>query len=448
MHHSSSLPDTTHNRRIAVVGGGIAGLSAAWLLSRKHQVTLYEKEDWIGGHAHTVDVETPRGRVAVDTGFIVYNQANYPNFTALLDHLRVESTETHMSFAASVGDGAFEYSSDLRGLVGQKRNLARPRYWQMLVDIARFYTHAESLLDSAEIEGVTLGEFLNHHGYSEPLVQLHVLPMCAAIWSSSAEAIRGFPMQAFVRFFASHQLFTLGRRALWRTVKGGSRSYVDALLGDFQGPVRRAPGARSISRAGGLVTVEDVHGKRDVFTDVVMASHADQTLALLDDADALERDILGAFSYTSNRAVLHDDPTLMPRRRHVWASWNYIGGKDGAGGDALCVSYWMNRLQNLDRRHPLILTLNPPREPRPSAVLQSFHYDHPLFNQTALAAQRQLWQLQGRHGTWFCGSYFGYGFHEDALQSGLAVAERFGVARPWAVPANRIAEAPLLEAAE
>jgi len=446
VHHQSSLPDPTHDRRIAVIGSGIAGLSAAWLLSQRHQVTLYEKEDWVGGHAHTVDVETARGPVAVDTGFIVYNQANYPNFTALLDHLKVASTETHMSFAASVDDGAFEYSSDLRGLVGP--NMARPRYWQMLADIVRFYTHAESLLDSPEIADVTLGEFLDRHGYSEHLVELHVLPMCAAIWSSSAAAIRGFPMQAFVRFFASHQLFTLGRRALWRTVKGGSRSYVNALLGDFGSVVRRAPGARSISRQGGLVTVEDSQGKRDVFTDVVMASHADQSLALLDDADALERQVLGAFRYTSNRAVLHDDATLMPRRKHVWASWNYIGGKGEAGEDALCVSYWMNRLQNLDRRHPLILTLNPTREPRSSAVLQSYDYDHPLFDQAALSAQQQLWQLQGRRGTWFCGSYFGYGFHEDALQSGLAVAERFGVMRPWAMPANRIAEAPLLEAAE
>ncbi|MGB3338860.1 MAG: FAD-dependent oxidoreductase [Devosia sp.] len=448
MHHHP-LPDISHDRRIAVVGGGVAGLSAAWLLSRRHQVTLYEKEDWIGGHAHTVDVETPGGPLAVDTGFIVYNQANYPNFTALLNHLKVDSTETHMSFAASVGDGRFEYSSDLRGLVGQKRNLASPRYWQMLADIVRFYTHAESLLDSPEIEGVTLGEFLIRHSYSEHLVDLHVLPMCAAIWSSSAEAIRGFPMQAFVRFFSSHQLFTLGRRALWRTVKGGSRSYVEALTGDFASPVRRAPAARSISRSGGLVTIEDARGERDVFTDVVIASHADQALALLDDADTVERQVLGAFRYTTNHALLHDDPALMPRRKHVWASWNYIGSDAGAGEDALCVTYWMNRLQNLDRRHPIFLTLNPTREPRPSRVLQSFVYEHPLFNQEALSAQRQLWELQGRHGTWFCGSYFGYGFHEDALQSGLAVAERFGVTRPWAMPVNRIAEAPaLLEAAE
>ncbi|HEY8575767.1 MAG TPA: FAD-dependent oxidoreductase [Devosia sp.] len=438
----------SRGRRIAVVGSGIAGLSAAWLLSRKHQVTLYEKEDWTGGHAHTVDVETPYGRTAVDTGFIVFNQANYPNFTALLDHLKVESTETHMSFAASIGDGALEYSSDPLGLVGQKRNLVRPRYWRMLADIVRFYTHAESLLDSAEIEGVTLGEFLDRHGYSRHLVELHVLPMCAAIWSSSPDAIRGFPMQSFVRFFASHELFTLGRRALWRTVKGGSRSYVTALLKDCSSTMLRAPGARSIIRQGGLITIEDSNGQRDVFTDVVLASHADQSLALLEDADELEREVLGAFRYTKNRAVLHDDPSLMPRRRHVWASWNYIGSKADAEDDALCVSYWMNRLQNLDRRHPLILTLNPTREPRSSTVLQSYDYDHPLFDQHALAAQRDLWQLQGRHGTWFCGSYFGYGFHEDALQSGLAVADYFGVARPWPIPPSRIAAAPLLEAAE
>jgi predicted NAD/FAD-binding protein len=448
MHHRPH-PDLTHSRRIAVVGGGVAGLSAAWLLSRKHEVTLYEKEDWLGGHAHTVDVETPGGRLAVDTGFIVYNQDNYPNFTALLQHLGVASVETHMSFAASVGNGRFEYSSDIRGLIGQKRNLARPGYWQMLTDIVRFYAHAESLIDSPEIEGLTLGEFLSRHGYSEHLVELHILPMCAAIWSSSASAIRGFPMRSFIRFFSSHELFKIGRRALWRTVKGGSRSYVEALVGDFASPVRRAPAARAISRQGGLVTVEDVRGTRDVFTDVVMASHADQTLDLLDDADGLERQVLGAFRYTNNRAVLHDDASLMPRRRPVWASWNYIGGDDDAGEAALCVTYWMNRLQNLDRRHPIFLTLNPPREPRPSAMLRSYDYAHPLFDQGALSAQKQLWQLQGRHGTWFCGSYFGYGFHEDGLQSGLAVAEQFGVARPWARPANRIAEAPvLLEAAE
>jgi predicted NAD/FAD-binding protein len=434
-------------RRIAVVGAGIAGLSAAWLLSRKHDVTLYEKEDRLGGHANTVDVETAHGPLSVDTGFIVYNEENYPNFKALLGHLDVATVTTNMSFAASVDEGRFEYSSDFRGLVGQKRNLAQPAYWQMLLDIIRFYGHAESMLGSPEIEGVTLGEFLTAHGYSERLVDHHVLPMCAAIWSSSAEAIRGFPMQAFVRFFSSHQLFKVGRRKLWNTVKGGSRSYVEALVGDFTRPVHIAPQARAVHRAGGTVTVEDVTGKRDMFTDVVMGTHADQALRLLDDADAQERQVLGGFSYTRNLAVLHDDPALMPRRRHVWASWNYIGSSSATDEHALCVSYWMNRLQNLDRRHPLFVTLNPTREPR-SAIARSFEYEHPLFDQAALRAQGDLWQLQGRNGTWFCGSYFGYGFHEDGLQSGLAVAERFGVTRPWASPIGRIAAAPVLAAAE
>jgi predicted NAD/FAD-binding protein len=440
-------PDLTHNRRIAVIGAGIAGLSAAWLLSQQHEVTLYEKERQLGGHAHTVDVKTPRGPLAVDTGFIVYNEANYPNFAALLAHLDVGSVSTHMSFAASVGGGRFEYSSDLRGLIGQKRNLARPEYWRMLADIRRFYGHAESLLDSPEIEGITLGEFLAKHGYSDKLVELHVLPMCAAIWSSSADAIRGFPMQAFVRFFSSHQLFKIGGRDLWRTVAGGSRSYVKALTDAFAGRVQVAPEARHVHRQGGLVTVEDVTGNRDVFTDVVMATHADQALRLLDDPDAQERRVLGSFGYTRNLAVLHDDLTLMPRRRSVWASWNYIGADTATDDSALCVTYWMNRLQNLDRTHPVFVTLNPTHEPR-SRMLQSFEYEHPLFNQQALRAQQDLWELQGQHGTWFCGSYFGYGFHEDALQSGLAVAERFGVKRPWAAPAGRIAEAPLAVAAQ
>ena len=436
-------PDLTHNRRIAVIGAGVAGLSAAWLLSRQHEVVLYEKESRLGGHAHTVDVQTRSGPLAIDTGFIVYNEDNYPNFTALLEHLDVPSVETNMSFGASVGGGRFEYSSDFLGLVGQGRNLASPAYWRMLTDIVRFYVHAESMLDSPKIEGMTLGEFLDRHGYSDQVVDLHILPMCAAIWSSSADAIRGFPMEAFVRFFSSHQLFKVGFRKYWRTVKGGSRSYVTALVNDFGSHVRVAPEARAVHRQGGLVTVEDASGVRDTFTDVVIAAHADDALRLLVEPDQREREVLGAFTYTRNLAVLHDDRSLMPQRRHVWASWNYIGGHNEGGEDALCVSYWMNRLQGLDRRHPVFVTLNPPREPK-SAMLRSFEYHHPLFDRAALRAQNELWELQGRHGTWFCGSYFGYGFHEDALQSGLAVAENFGVKRPWEMPVGRIAAAPPL----
>lgn len=436
-----------HSRRIAVVGAGVAGLSAAWLLSQRHDVTLYEKETRLGGHANTVDVDTPYGRLAVDTGFIVYNPPNYPNFTALLDHFGIESVLTDMSFSASSGNGRFEYSSDFPGIVGQKRNIVRPEFWRFVSDIVRFYKHAEALIDSPEIEGVSLGTFVERHGYSPMMVEHHILPMCAAIWSSSANDIRAFPMQAFVRFFKSHNLFSIGRRETWKTVKGGSRSYVKAVASAFHGQVRGA--AKRIVRQEGLVLIEDETGNHEIFSDVIIAAHADEALSLLADPDAEERAILGSFRYTQNRAVLHDDVSLMPKRRSCWAGWNYIGCEDEQGDAALCVSYWMNKLQVLDRRHPLIVTLNPPREPKAKHVMRSFDYSHPLFDQAALDAQSQLWRLQGQRNTWFCGSYFGYGFHEDALQSGLAVAEQFGVQRPWTVDgaSSRIALRPEMKVA-
>lgn len=438
---------SSRSRKIAVIGSGIAGLSAAWMLSGNHEVVIYEAESRLGGHAHTVDVPTGPTATAVDTGFIVYNEGNYPNLVALFDHLGVRTQPSEMSFSASLDNGRLEYSSS--AIMAQPSNLLSARFWRMLRDLTRFYRDAPGLLSRAELQEVTLGEFLDQGGYAQCFIDDHLLPIGAAIWSASSTQMRDYPLFAFIRFFESHGLLKLARRPTWRTVTGGSRSYVERLAAQTPASLRLGCGARHIVRNAEGVVVTDASGHADRFDEVVIATHADQALQLLGDPDQTEAELLGAFRYTLNRAVLHTDHRLMPRRRLAWSSWNYMAGSTGPD-DALCVTYWMNRLQNLDRRSPLFVTLNPHQEIAADQILSSFVYRHPLFDRAALKAQQQLWRLNANRNTWFCGSYFGYGFHEDALQSGLAVAEALsGVARPWSVPrqSDRIASRPAMATA-
>lgn len=447
--HRSGEPQAI--RHIAVIGSGIAGLSAAWLLSRHHRVTLFEAEGRPGGHSNTVTVPTADGEVAVDTGFIVYNERNYPNLTALFEHLGVATQRSNMSFAASLDDGRLEYSSEgLTGLFGQRSNSVSLRFWLMVRDIGRFYVEAPKLVGRAECEGMTLGEYLDRNGYTAAFIEDHLLPMGAAIWSTTARQMRDYPLIAFVRFFIHHGLLDLFDRPKWRTVSGGSREYVQRMIGAVH-DVRLGAGAAEIRREHGGVTVIDTQGERTWFSDVVIATHADQALALLADPDEAEASLLGAFDYTDNEAVLHSDVSLMPKRVGVWSSWNYIGESTDSGERPLCVTYWMNKLQSLPTRRPVFVTLNPTREVARDKFIRSFQYTHPLFDRKAVAAQQHLWRLQGNRHTYFAGSYFGHGFHEDALQSGLAAAEAVGgVRRPWRVEgeSSRIALAPMLEAAE
>ena len=427
-------------QRIAVVGSGVSGLSAAWLLSRSHDVVLYEADDRPGGHANTIDVP---GTGPVDTGFIVYNDKNYPNFQAMLAHLDVASIPTEMSFAASLDQGTFEYCGEgLSGMLAQRRNAFRPRFWSLFRDLLRFYREAPKALHQPDMRGLTLDEYLRAQRYSRSFVEGHLLPMAAAIWSSKAEDIRAYPLFAFVRFFESHGLLQLWERPNWRTVAGGSRAYVGALLKDFAGQLRLSTPVAKVTRDAAGVTVTARTGQVDHFDSILIATHADQALSMLDKPSKAERELLGAFSYTTNTAVLHADATYMPRRRKVWCCWNYISTDHISSENQLCVSYWMNRLQSLEGRD-LFVTLNPPADPQQE--IARFEYTHPLFDSAAIHAQDNLWQIQGQNRTFFAGAHFGRGFHEDGLQSGLAAAEAMGsLPRPWTVanPSGRITLAP------
>lgn len=399
--------------RIAVIGSGIAGAGAAWLLKHRHALTVYEQSARVGGHTNTVTVEDPRGPVPVDTGFIVYNERNYPLLSSLFRLVGVETQPSDMSFAASLDDGRIEYAGD--ALFAQRRNLVRLSHWRMLRDIVRFNRLAKASLSDPALEQDSIRDFLRHRGFGKELGQRYLLPMAAAIWSCPPARMMDFPAASLLRFFENHGLLDLTDRPSWRTVVGGSQRYMQKLTSGFRDDIRVGCAATAILRDGNGVRVRDSEGQWAEYDRVFIATHADQALDLLQDADELEHALLSPFGYQRNLAILHTDPALMPRRRAAWSSWNYLS----QGNDGLSVTYWMNRLQRLDADRDYFVTLNPLKIPDPASVHYQVEYMHPVFDGDAMRAQRSLGLLQGRRNVWFCGSYFGYGFHEDGFGSAV-----------------------------
>ena len=436
-----TIKDGPDRLRIAVVGSGISGASAAWALNGLHDVTLYETDKRAGGHTATMDIVYEGVPIAVDTGFIVYNELNYPNLKALFAHLDVTTHESDMSFALSLDQGKLEWGGDnLSTLFAQKRNLLRPSFILMLREILRF--NKICLRDRADGHLATrsIGDYLNWRGFSPGFTNNYLVPMAAAIWSTPAKKMLEFPATHFVNFFENHRLIYAERPA-WRTVTGGSRNYHKKLLAPLGDKVRIDTGVVSVIRTDNGVDILDTTGHIESYDKVILACHTDQALRILERPTDDERAILTAIPYSPNRVILHRDDRLMPVRKKVWASWNYLRSSDQRSDANVAVSYWMNRLQGIDPSMPLFVTLNPDREPRPDMVFGEYSYDHPQFGNDAMQVQARLKTIQGDHNTYFAGAWTGYGFHEDGLSSGIAAAEALGATLPWRTGTASPAEA-------
>jgi len=430
--------------KIAVIGAGISGMGAAYALSEDHDVTLFEKDARFGGHAQTVDAHFGDKTVPVDTGFIVYNYRNYPNLTGLFDHLDVPTKWSSMTFGMSIDDGRVEYAFDsLDKIFAQRRNILSPRFVSGMREVRRFLGHAQNELDAGRLGGLSLGEWLGYQGYSKWFHDCFILPMGGAIWSTPTDQMLDFPAENLVTFFRNHDLlvgFSPAQR--WRTVDGGSRQYVDRLIAALGDRVRLGTEIKSIERSSGAPCLTFADGSQETFHQVIIATHGPDAARLLEDKDSQEAQLLGQFKTSQNRAVLHSDPRLMPKRRKVWSAWNFLSDSSGDAGRPAPVTYWMNHLQGIPHDTPLFVSLNPSTEPDPSLLHADLSYAHPLFESGSFAAQRDLDAVQGRGGIWYAGAWLGYGFHEDGLASALRVTHALGSLPAWAkTPNNPLATA-------
>lgn len=403
-------------------------MGAAYLLAPDHDVTVFEKNDYIGGHSRTIDISQNNHKMPVDTGFIVFNDWNYPNLFGLFDAINVPYQKSDMSFGVSIQGGWLEYASG--GLFAQKRNLLRPAYWRMLRDIIRFNKQAPAYIEKDS--SITLGQCLDDLKMGQWFRDYYLLAMGAAIWSCPIETIMQFPAKTFLRFFKNHGLLNIVKRPQWYTVIGGSREYVRRLMDALNGQIHKHNGAKQITpQDDGRIMVQTQNGEEQIFDQVILACHADEALSLIEKPTPREQKILGSFRYQENSIVVHNDESFMPRRKGCWASWVYLSEDKKDEKPVVSLSYWMNNLQNLKTEKPVLVTLNPGRKPKPESVMDEHVFSHPIFDQTAIDAQSHINEIQGKRGLWFCGAYQRYGFHEDGLLSAVNVAKAMGVAIPW-----------------
>jgi len=413
--------------KIAIIGTGISGLGAAYLLKPYHDITIYEKNAYLGGHSRTIDIQTGNTTTPVDTGFIVFNNWNYPNLLGLFKKLNVPYQKSDMSFGVSINDGWLEYGSG--GMFAQKRNWLRPQFYAMLADIVRFNKHAPAYIERDT--DMTLEECLDQMKMGDWFRRYYLLAMGAAIWSCPTATIMKFPARAFLQFFKNHGLLSINNRPQWYTVTGGSREYVSRLTAKFKDKIKLNCGVTRVTRSGDKVNVEDSNGHTETYDRVIFACHANQALKMINGETQAQRDVLGAFDYQDNRIIVHRDLTFMPKEKKCWASWVYLSETKEDNSKDVSLSYWMNNLQGLDPAHPLIVTLNPGRRPQEDMIVDEHKFSHPIFDLKAIKAQEKIAAIQGQNSMWFCGAYQRYGFHEDGLLSAVNVVKAMGVDIPW-----------------
>jgi predicted NAD/FAD-binding protein len=410
--------------KIAIVGSGISGLGAAYALDSQHDVTIFERDHRLGGHASTVDVDHYGPRIAVDTGFIIFNRLTYPNLTRLFRELKVRSLATQMGFSVSLDDGRYEWATGgLAAMFAQPENALNPKHYALLLDILRFFRVANADLAARTVGDVSLRDYLAARRFNATLIDRFIVPMGGSIWSATARQMLEYPAETLLTFMKNHQLLQI-KQPVWLTVEGGSRTYVDKLTSRLRARIHKNKPIKRVEGGANGAVIFDDKGERAEFDAVILACHSTDALDLLDAPTDAERSTLSAMRYQKNTTILHGDTRLMPKRRAAWSSWNYTGSSHEArSGDAVGITYWMNKLQHIDESYPLFVTLNPRVAPNPDLVFASFDYEHPQYDRDAIKAQQRLHELQGARRIWFCGAYTGYGFHEDGLRSGLEVAQ-------------------------